>query len=197
LSNSKLENLQRNHQGGQKIMDMPIGRRVEASMKLRVKARCTSERAGQRGQALVEFAFLLPLLMVILLGVIVFGVAINNYLELTNGTTAGAQALAISRGQATDPCAAVTAPFYNAAFNLTQTNVKFTITVSSPPPSPTVLYTLANNQANPSCAAATADLIQGDTATVLVTYPCNLKVFGVNFAPNPCTLTAQTAESIQ
>jgi Flp pilus assembly protein TadG len=178
-------------------MDMPKGRRTEASLRLRVKARCTSERAGQRGQALVEFAFLLPLLMLILLGMIVFGMALNNYLELTNGTTAGAQALSVARGQATDPCATVTAPFYNAAFNLTQANVKFTITISSPPPSGAVLYTLASAQANPSCTSGAADLIQGDTATVTATYPCNLKVFGINFGPPTCTLTAQTAESIQ
>jgi len=178
-------------------MDTPIGRRTEASLRLRVNARCTSERAGERGQSLLEFAFLLPLLMLILLGMIVFGIALNNYLELTNGTTAGAQALSIVRGQNIDPCAAVTAPFYNAAYNLTQANVKFTITVSSPPPGAAVLYTLASAQANPSCAAATADLIQGDTATVTATYPCNLKVFGINFGPPTCTLTAQTAESIQ
>ena len=184
-------------------MNMPIGRRTEASMESRANARCASERAGERGQSLFEFALVLPLLMLILLGMIVFGIALNNYLELTNGTTAAAQAISIARGQTLDPCAAVTAPFYAAAYNLTQTNVKFTITISSPPPNPAVLYTLAANQANPSCASAStttgtaADLIQGDTATVMVTYPCNLKIFGVNFGPPTCVLTAQTAESIQ
>ena len=49
-------------------MNMPIGRRTEASMKLRVGARCTSERAGERGQSLFEFALVLPILMLILLG---------------------------------------------------------------------------------------------------------------------------------
>ena len=178
-------------------MDILTGRRTDASMELRANARCTSARAGERGQSLFEFALVLPLVMLVLLGMIIFGIALNNYLELTNGTTAGAQALSIVRGQAVDPCAAVTAPFYAAAYNLTQANVKFTITVSSPPPGATVLYTLASSQANPTCAAATADLIQGDTATVTTTYPCNLKFFGFNFGPPTCVLTAQTAESIQ
>jgi hypothetical protein len=31
---------------------------------------------------------------------------------------------------------------------------------------------------------------------VQVTYPCNLNVYGVNFAPS-CTLTAQTTEAIE
>lgn len=178
-------------------MNMPIGRRTEASMKLRVGARCTSERAGERGQSLFEFALVLPIVMLVLLGMVVFGIAVNNYLELTNGTTAGAQAVSIIRGQNIDPCAAVTAPFYAAAYNLTQANVKFTITISSPPPGNAVLYTLASAQANPTCAGATADLIQGDTITVLATYPCNLSYFGFHFGPPTCTLTAQTAESIQ
>ena len=85
-------------------MDMPIGRRTEASMELRANARCVRERAGERGQSLFEFALVLPILMLILLGMIMFGIALNNFLELTNGATAGAQALSISRGQTVDPC---------------------------------------------------------------------------------------------
>ena len=80
-------------------MDMPIGRRTEASMELRANARCMRERAGERGQSLFEFALVLPILMLILFGMIVFGIAINNYLELTNGTTAGAQALRSAAGR--------------------------------------------------------------------------------------------------
>ena len=90
-------------------MDFRIGRRTE----VRGNDRCGSGRAGarrERGQAILEFAFLLPVLMVVLLGMIVFGIALNNYLELTNGTTAGAQAVAVSRGQTTDPCQTAATP---------------------------------------------------------------------------------------
>jgi len=37
---------------------------------------------------------------------------------------------------------------------------------------------------------------QGQAASVTVTYPCNLKLFNYNPAPN-CLLTAQTTEVIQ
>ena len=84
-------------------MNMPIGRRTEASMKLRANARCASERAGERGQALFEFALVLPILLLVLIGVITFGIALNNFLELTSGATAGAQALSVSRGQTAGP----------------------------------------------------------------------------------------------
>jgi len=189
-------------------MDMPIGRRTElgatakrstAPMDLRVNARSAGERKGERGQAMFEFALLLPILMLILLGMIVFGIAMNNYLEMTNGATAGAQALAISRGQTLDPCMTVSGPFFAAAPNLTQANLKFTITVTQGGSS----NVLVSNTANPSCPAANTTsppasyLTQGATATVTVTYPCNLKIFGINFAPPTATFTAQTAESVQ
>jgi Flp pilus assembly protein TadG len=188
-------------------MDKLIDSREAASPGVQDIARCSVTRArarSERGQALLEFAYLLPILLILLLGMIAFGMTLNNYLEMTNGVTAGAQALAISRGQTLDPCATSAGPFYNATPNLTSANAKFTITISPAPGGSGSTYVLASNQANPTCAAASttsapaSDLTQGATATVKVTYPCNLKVFGVNFAPGgTCTLTAQSAESIQ
>jgi Flp pilus assembly protein TadG len=189
-------------------MHIRTGSRIAASPGVRVDAQRKDKRASARardeqGQALLEFAFVLPLLVTLMLGMIVFGIALNNYMELTNAATAGAQALSISRGQTLNPCTTVTGPFYAAAPNLTQANVLFTITITPPPGGSGSSYTLVSKVATPSCGAASttsppaSDLLQGDTATVTVTYPCNLKVFGVNFAPNPCNLTAQTAESIQ
>ena len=187
-------------------MDKLIDSRKSASPGVQDIARCRSARAAahkERGQALLEFAYLLPILMILLLGMIAFGVTMNNYLEMTNGATAGAQALAISRGQTLDPCGTAASPFFAATPNLTQSQLKFTITLSPGPGGSGTTYQLASNQTNPSCPAASttsapaSDLIQGYTATVSVTYPCNLKVFGVNFAPGTCTLTAQAAESVQ
>jgi Flp pilus assembly protein TadG len=176
------------------------------STQLRDIERCGNARAGargERGQAMLEFAFLLPILLILLLGMIVFGIALNNYMELTNGTTSGAQAVAISRGQTTDPCQTAATPFYGAAPNLTQANVSFTITTSTGPGGSGTTETLWSTGANPSCPASSTTsppasyLISGGTITIKTTYPCNLKVLGVNFAPSTCTLTAQTAESIQ
>jgi Flp pilus assembly protein TadG len=188
-------------------MHKPINSRNATSPGVQDNARFRSARGGahdERGQALLEFAYLLPILMILLLGMIAFGITLNNYLEMTNGATAGAQALAISRGQTLDPCGTAAAPFYATTPNLTQSNLKFTITLSPGPGGSGSTYVLATNQTNPSCPAASttsapaSDLIQGYTATVMVTYPCNLSVFGVNFVPPAsCILTAQTAESVQ
>jgi Flp pilus assembly protein TadG len=49
------------------------------------------------GQAYVEFAFVLPLLMVIVLGIIQFGNAFRTYITLTDAVRVGARQAAISR----------------------------------------------------------------------------------------------------
>jgi Flp pilus assembly protein TadG len=154
----------------------------------------------ERGQAMYEFALILPFLCFLVLGMITFGLSMYNYQEMQNGVMAGAQALAISRGQTTNPCTTVSAPYFAATPNLITKNSLFTITITS---SSGTVYTLANNTASPTCSASSttaapaSDLTQGATASVTVTYPCNLNAFGVNFAPSSCVLTAQTAESVQ
>jgi len=195
-------------------MDKRIESRTEASPGARVNAPVNAmfrtlfsgrwaQALDERGQALLEFAYLLPILLVLLLGMIAFGITMNNYLEMTNGVTAGAQAIAVSRGQTLDPCKTVSGPYFAATPNLTQANAIFVITISPAPGGSGSSFTIWPSGNNPTCPASNStsppasDLTQGATATVKVTYPCNLKVFGVNFAPGGCTLTAQTAESIQ
>ena len=68
----------------------------------RVRARLRA--SNKRGQSLVEMAVSLPLLLLILTGIMTFGIALNNYLTLTNAVEIGGQQLAVSRGQTTDPC---------------------------------------------------------------------------------------------
>jgi Flp pilus assembly protein TadG len=54
------------------------------------------------GQALVEFAMVLPLLALLLFAVIQFGIVYNNYISLTDAVRAGARKAAVSR-QTLDP----------------------------------------------------------------------------------------------
>jgi Flp pilus assembly protein TadG len=57
---------------------------------------------NERGQTMVEFALVLPMLVVLLLGIFQFGVAFNNYVTLTDAVRAGARKAAVSRGSS-DP----------------------------------------------------------------------------------------------
>ena len=141
-------------------------------------------RPNERGQALVELALGLPLLLTLLIGSVEFGIAFNNELALTFATTAGGQLLSISRGQTTDPCQTASQAVYSAAPYLNQSNLNFTIVLGG------------HSFSTPSCSGGQSYLVQSQNAQVKVTYPCNLKLFGVNPAPN-CTLTAQTTMVIQ
>jgi Flp pilus assembly protein TadG len=49
------------------------------------------------GQAAVEMALILPILVVLVLAIAQFGIAFNNYLTLTDATRAGARKAAVSR----------------------------------------------------------------------------------------------------
>jgi Flp pilus assembly protein TadG len=54
---------------------------------------------GESGQALAEFALVLPALMAILLGIIQFGVVFKDYLTLTDAVREGARKAAVSRNR--------------------------------------------------------------------------------------------------
>jgi len=143
--------------------------------------------SNEGGQALVEFALSVPLLLVILMGIFSFGLVLNNYLILTHATNASAQVLAISRGQTIDPCATAAQAFYSAAPSLSKSSLRFTIALGGNgvwgPAGGTV-----------TCSSAT--LVESQPAQITVSYPCSVSFYGNNLIPS-CTLTAQTAEAIQ
>ncbi len=168
------------------------GNWTAASSGVRVETRCSGRRArsraGEKGQAAVEFVFALPLLLTLFFGVVMFGVAFDNDMALTFATGAAAQLLSISRGQTTDPCQTASQAVYSAAPQLNQSNLKFTIVLDG--------TSVTSNSVQPSCSGAQQYLVQSQTAQVMATYPCNLNIFGLNPVPN-CTLTAQTRMLIQ
>lgn len=77
---------------------------------------------NERGQTMVEFALVLPILLVLLLGIFQFGVAFNNYVTLTDAVRAGARKAAVSR-QASNPAAACTAEVMAAKGGLDATEL--------------------------------------------------------------------------
>jgi Flp pilus assembly protein TadG len=139
---------------------------------------------SEEGQALLEFAYVVPVMLTLVMGIVVFGSALNNYLVLTDATAVGARVLSISRGQTTDPCAATVTAVDGAAPNLKAANFKFSFVLNG------TAYSGA------TCSGAQTNLVEAQNAQVTVTYPCNLKFFGFNPVPT-CTLTAQTTERVQ
>ncbi len=136
---------------------------------------------GEAGQALVEFALMLVPLLLVILGIIKFGILFGEYVTLTNATGYGARTLAVSRGNGTGPptaCQAATTALDNAATTLSTSQITVSITFPSPDTS--------------TCSA----LQPGDSGEVQATYPCNLQILFFNFWPN-CELSSQTTVRIE
>jgi Flp pilus assembly protein TadG len=161
--------------------------REAAEMRLKQYSRSAH---NEEGQAMVEVALVLPLLLLVLTGIFAFGLAFNNYILLTEATTIGARTLAISRGATTDPCATASSAVIAAAPLLTPANLTFSFSLNG------VSYTGTSCSSGSSTTGAAANLVQGANAMVTVTYPCSLVVYGGNYAPQ-CSLQAKMTELIQ
>lgn len=57
----------------------------------------TNELKSERGQTIVEFAFVAPMLIVLVLGVVQFGVVFNHYLTITDAARVSARDAASGR----------------------------------------------------------------------------------------------------
>jgi Flp pilus assembly protein TadG len=145
---------------------------------------------GERGAALIEFAAVLPLLMMILTGILAYGVVFNNYVILTDSTDIGARVLAVSRGQTLDPCALAANAVYTAAPTLTRGSLAFSFVFNG------VTYIGNTCSSTSTTTGAAGNLVQGAPAQVTVTYPCSLGVYGLA-AGTVCSLRAQTTEVVQ
>jgi len=153
-------------------------------------------RRGEDGSTLIEFALCLPPLMVLMTGMFAFGIAISNYVQLTNATSAAAMQLSISRGQLAspnyDPCATAVAVVQAAAPMLASANLHYAFVLNG--------TNYASNTT--SCTStsettgAAANLVSGQSITVTVTYPCSLAIYRANNFPS-CLLTAKSSELVQ
>lgn len=165
---------------GASIEIRSLGERTRARLRARLRA------GNERGQSLVELALSLPILLLIMMGIFTFGIAINNYMMLTEAVNVGGRLLAVSRGggPTTDPCGDTVQAVYNMTSPpLVKASFSFTIVLNG--------QTYGN-----SCTGAAVSLPMGTTAQLTATYPCNLTVLGVNYAPG-CKLKAQIAEIVQ
>jgi Flp pilus assembly protein TadG len=157
---------------------------------------------GESGSVTIEFAFLLPILLLVLLGTIQFGLVLKNYVMLTNAVSVGAMQFAISRSN-TSPASNTWTALTNAAPNLTPTtNLQMTLSVSG-----TACVTNANStstaaSADSTCAtalSAAAPSASGtlQPATVNATFPCGTELAWFNFWSSTCQLSSTVSEGVQ
>jgi hypothetical protein len=159
--------------------------------KASVKIPLTGERArarrrlGDEGNAIVEFALILPPLMMVLTGVLSFGLALVNYNALTNGVAIGGQYLVTNRTFSTDPCGDVWSKLTAASPTLKPANITLTLT----PEGGSAIVADSNG----SCSGSQSKLVSGQNIMVNATYPCGFGAFGYNFA-STCKLSATVTE---
>lgn len=83
------------------------------------------KKKNNRGQALVETALVLPIILLILLGIIDFGLMFNNYLMLGNASREGARTAAVGASDSE-----ITSLVANVAATLDVSKITVTITPS-------------------------------------------------------------------
>lgn len=83
----------------------------------------TNKLKNERGQTLTEFAMVVPLLVVLLFGIIQFGIIFNNYVTMTDAVRAGARKAAVSRNES-DPAGICRAAVVAAAPNLDESELR-------------------------------------------------------------------------
>ncbi len=106
----------------------------------------TNMLKNEKGAAAVEFALLLPLLVLILMGILVFGLVLNNYLEITHAAREGVRWASLRAS-----FAEVEAKAKTAAPGIDWTQA--TLTISGVPDPPTEA-----DQGNPVTVTVTYDI---------------------------------------
>jgi Flp pilus assembly protein TadG len=144
-------------------------------------------RGDDEGNALIEVALILPVLLSVLMGIFVVGIAFNSQMVLTNAVNIGGNYLStLTPSNTTDPCAATVTQIDNAAGPLNKSNIKLSFNLEG----------TGLGSGTTSCSGDETLLNSGGTknVTVSATYPCNLVILGINFAPSGCNLTATITE---
>jgi len=85
---------------------------------------------NERGQTMTEFALILPILLVLLFGIVQFGVIFNNYVTLTDAARTASRKGAVSRNES-DPKGTCESAGYAAGTGLKNPGTDFVLTCSS------------------------------------------------------------------
>ena len=116
---------------------------------------------------MVEFAIIVPILLLVLLAILQFGIVFHNYITVTDAARAGARQAAVGRGMA-DPVGASTTRVRSSAVNLDQSKLGVSVT---------------------------GTWAQGSDVTVTVTYPYSVSILGLVVKSG--TLSTKTVERVE
>jgi Flp pilus assembly protein TadG len=131
---------------------------------------------GRRdGQAMVEFVIVAPILLLLVFGLVQFGILFNNYVALTDAVRSGARQAAVSRSLP-NPEGVTMNRVTRAAGHLKASDLQITVDPYDP-------------------AKGTATWAQGGDVTVTASYPYSINLLG--FVVKSGRLTSQTTERVE
>jgi Flp pilus assembly protein TadG len=160
-----------------------------------LKCRSRFITCGSEGSSLIEFALIVPMMLVLITGMFSVGIALNNYMVLTDAVGSGARALALARGQtipaiaASDPCAYTVQTISSAASGLDTTKLTYSIVWT------TATSTGATSTSTYTNTCSGVSLSPGDTVQVKASYPFSLVIYGL--APGHLNIQSQTTQLVQ
>ncbi len=126
-------------------------------------------RDRTRGQSMVEFTLILPVLMLMIFGIYQFGQTYSDYIQVTNAARTGGRKALVSRSDTNGVADTITAA-QNATWWLNKANMTVTVTPGQP-------------------------WTTGQTVTVTVTYPYSISLLG--FVAGSGTLKSSTTVRIE
>ncbi|MGH8862023.1 MAG: TadE/TadG family type IV pilus assembly protein [Jatrophihabitantaceae bacterium] len=144
--------------------------RLESSTPSRTGShRLLRRRHRTRGQSMVEFTLILPVLMLMIFGIYQFGQTYSDYIQVTNASRTGGRKALVSRSDATGVNDAIAAA-KGATWWLNPSQINVTVSPSQP-------------------------WTAGQTVTVTVTYPWSISLLG--FVAGSGTLKSATTVRVE
>lgn len=186
------------HKRGLKPAQGSWGARVKARTIARRTRACM--RPGEEGAALVEFALVVPMMLVVITGMFSVVIALINYQQLGNATNGAAQVLITARGILTDPCASVESAVTSTLPTWSPTKFTYTVTLTNSAGTATTYGPTTGSSF--SCTAGAAVLTSGtgasgEPASVTVSYAYTwLPVFWLRWAPTKLSGNLKTSASV-
>jgi len=171
---------------------------IAYSLRLARSVKAQVDTLGNGGAALVEFALVAPMLLLIVFGTAQFGVTLGQYVMLTNAVGVGAMQFAISRGDTTPSSDAWNA-ITTAASTLTPASIKMTLTVNATACVTNASTLSAAQAADTTCMNALTNNVGKPaqvSASYTATFPCNLLTTWQGMA-STCNLASQVTERVQ
>ena len=140
------------------------------------------------GQALVEFALVLPILLMVATGITSFGLVFYHYITIEDAVRSGARTLSLGRGNTApspnDPCTLAINETFNSAIDSGLQRNKITLVVGG-------------QSMSQGCSGTGTAWTQGNQATVTATVPCTINIVGLNLSCPGGNITAQATDAVE